>query len=227
LTLREDSPDNLYLIQAYLKDTLYAIEAAENGEIARQKAIAGGYDLILMDIQMPIMDGYSATRAIRAWEAENSLNPMPIIALIAHALAGEAAKSLQAGCTAHLSKPIAKFALLEIIGSYLSQGSAKEPPKEKIRKRIPPGLEDLVPGYLERGAEDIQRLMGALAAQDFEALRIAGHNMKGTGLSYGFPEITQTGALMELAARSRDEDELRRQIDSLAAYLDQIETEQS
>jgi PAS domain S-box-containing protein len=225
ILVAEDSPDNLYLIQAYLKDTLYEIEPAKNGEVARQKAITRGYDLILMDAQMPVMDGYSATRAIRMWETEHHLPPTPIIALTAHALAGEAERSLEAGCTAYLSKPVAKSVLLETIGRYIFRNSSTESQNEKIKEKIPPGLESLVPEYLERRAQDIQRLMTALAAQDFETLRITGHNMKGTGLSYGFAKITEAGASIELAAKSQDQEELQRQIELLSAYLDRVEIE--
>ena len=76
LLLVEDSGDNRLLVQAYLKDTGYQIDTAENGGIAVGKFISGGYDLVLMDMQMPVMDGYAATRAIRKWELEREL-PRP------------------------------------------------------------------------------------------------------------------------------------------------------
>jgi len=115
LLLVEDSPDNQLLIQAYLKKTACQIEIAENGEIAVEKFKSGRYDLVLMDMQMPVMDGYTATRAIRRWEAENRLAPTPVIALTAYALKEDEQKSLDAGCTAHLTKPVKKAVLIETI----------------------------------------------------------------------------------------------------------------
>jgi CheY-like chemotaxis protein len=91
---------------------------AENGEMAFEKFKSGNYDLVLMDIQMPVMDGYSATKAIREWERENGLKSTPIIALTAHALKEDAQKSIDAGCTAHITKPVKRATLMETIHEY-------------------------------------------------------------------------------------------------------------
>ena len=115
ILLVEDFPDNRLLVQSYLKNTPYQIEIAENGQIAVGKYASGSYDLVLMDMQMPVMDGYTATREIRRWEIENAVRPTPIIALTANALKEDAQKSLEAGCTAHLTKPIKKAPLLQAI----------------------------------------------------------------------------------------------------------------
>jgi CheY-like chemotaxis protein len=72
-----------------------------------------------MDIQMPIMDGLEATRQIRAWEEKNRIAPTPIVALTAHAMDGDDKKSLEAGCDSHVTKPISKKKLLEIIAQSL------------------------------------------------------------------------------------------------------------
>jgi signal transduction histidine kinase/ActR/RegA family two-component response regulator len=113
ILLVEDSKDNRMLIQAYLRATPHQITVAENGEIAVRKFVAGNYDLVLMDMQMPVMDGYAATKAIRKWESKQGVNPTAIIALTAYALKEEVQKSLDAGCTAHISKPIKKAQLFE------------------------------------------------------------------------------------------------------------------
>jgi two-component system, sensor histidine kinase and response regulator len=119
ILLAEDSSDNRLLIQSYLKKTEYQIEIAEDGEVAFEKFKCGKYDLVLMDIQMPVMDGYSATRAIRMWEEEKGLKTTPIIALTAHALKEDIQKSIDAGCTAHIAKPIKKATLMETIHEYI------------------------------------------------------------------------------------------------------------
>lgn len=89
-----------------------------NGLLALEKVKTKPYDLVLMDIQMPVLDGYAATKAIRQWELEQHHAPIPIVALTAYALSEDAEKSLAAGCAAHLSKPIQKADLLAVIATY-------------------------------------------------------------------------------------------------------------
>lgn len=115
ILLVEDSATNRFLIEAYLKNTGCRIESAENGQIAVEKYMSGGYDLVLMDMQMPVMDGYTATRAIRDWERDNGLPHVPVVALTAYALKEDAQKSLDAGCDAHLSKPVKRSELMEVL----------------------------------------------------------------------------------------------------------------
>ena len=114
----EDTADNRLLVKAYLKDTAYVIDEAENGEVALEEFKNHPYRLVLMDVQMPVMDGHEATRRMRAWEKEHGKAPTPIIALTAHAIKEDVEKSLAAGCTAHLTKPIKKTTLLQAIGEY-------------------------------------------------------------------------------------------------------------
>lgn len=121
--LVEDTEDNRFLILAYLKNTPCRIDTAENGAVAIEKFLANPYDLILMDMQMPVMDGYSATREIRRREREEGRKSTPIIALTAYALKEELQKSLDAGCDAHLTKPIKKQLLLEAIQKFASSGA--------------------------------------------------------------------------------------------------------
>ncbi|MEI6613696.1 MAG: response regulator, partial [Chrysiogenales bacterium] len=118
ILLAEDMEDNRLLIQVYLKKTLDHVAIAENGEIAVAMFKSGEYDLVLMDIQMPVLDGYAATREIRKWERKTRREKTPIIALTAHATAEDARKSLDAGCTEHLTKPIKKVILVETIQKY-------------------------------------------------------------------------------------------------------------
>ena len=110
----DDSQDNRTLIRAYLKKAIHETEYAEHGEEAVERVTsAGDFDLVLMDMQMPIMDGYDATRAIRSWEVEMERPPVRILALSAYAMDEEIEKSLAAGCDGHLTKPIKKAAFLD------------------------------------------------------------------------------------------------------------------
>jgi two-component system, sensor histidine kinase and response regulator len=118
ILLVEDAKENRIVVKAFLKKSPHTIEVAENGEIAVEKFVSGNYDLVLMDMRMPVMDGYTATREIRKWEKENQRSPMPIIALTAHAMAEDKQKCLDAGCTDYLSKPLKKEDLLKRIAEY-------------------------------------------------------------------------------------------------------------
>ena len=212
--LAEDSPDNVLLIQMYLKSSGCSIDLAANGEIALQKVIAGSYDIVLMDVQMPLMDGYSATRKIRQWERDNQIQPVPILALTAHALPGDFRKSLDAGCTAHLTKPIAKATLLHAIAEH-----AISP----VPQPVDAGLAALAPSYLARRRLDIDAIGVALAKADFESVRILGHNMRGSGSGYGFDRISTYGAALELAAGRQSLEDIRTQTAELARHLDGLE----
>ena len=125
--LAEDNADNRLLVQAFLKSSGLRLEFAENGREAVERfeaaAAAGqsdsGFDLILMDIQMPELDGYAATRAVRAFEEEWGRAPTPVIALTANATADDMRRSMAAGCSEHLSKPILKQVLLDALHRHL------------------------------------------------------------------------------------------------------------
>lgn len=115
ILLVEDNPDNRMLIKAYLKKTPHNLDEAENGSIAVDMFKAADYDLVFMDVQMPVMDGHEATRLIRAWEEEQGKSRTKIISLTAHAIREEVEKCMAAGCDSHLSKPIKKTTLLNAI----------------------------------------------------------------------------------------------------------------
>jgi CheY-like chemotaxis protein len=121
ILMADDSPDNRALIRAYLKKTPYCLEEAEDGREAIHKFIAGKFDLVLMAIQMPIVDGYEATTTIRAWERANNRRRTPIVALTASALEEAAHRTQAAGCDAHVTKPVTKSTLLEAIRDAVSE----------------------------------------------------------------------------------------------------------
>ncbi len=122
ILVADDSSDNQFLIQSYLKHGGYRLDFAETGRVAFEMFQGRRYDLVLMDIQMPVMDGHTATRMIRAWEQQSNRRPVPIIALSAHAFQEEVQKSLDAGCSDHLAKPIRKNILLNALQKWIEQG---------------------------------------------------------------------------------------------------------
>lgn len=103
ILIAEDNPENLDMLRRRLERRGYTIFVAENGQLAVEGALAHRPDLILMDVSMPVMSGLEAARAIRA-HAE--ISAMPIIALTAHAMDGDRARCLEAGCDAYATKPV-------------------------------------------------------------------------------------------------------------------------
>ncbi len=127
ILLVDDSEDNRLLILSFLKKTPFTIDIADNGSAAVEKFKGSNYDIVLMDIQMPVMDGYEATREMRRWEQVCHLEPTPVLALTAYALQEEIRKSHDAGCNGHLTKPIKKAKLLEAILTYAKDPSVNDP----------------------------------------------------------------------------------------------------
>jgi two-component system, cell cycle response regulator DivK len=114
----EDQPDNRQIIRDMLVPTDYEIIEVENGEQALAVVAKERPDLILMDIQLPVMDGYEATRRIKA---DPALRSIPIIAVTSYALSGEEMKARAAGCDEYVAKPFSPRQLLAKIKQYLSQ----------------------------------------------------------------------------------------------------------
>jgi CheY-like chemotaxis protein len=128
ILLVEDAENNRLLIRSYLKKTPFQIVEAANGQIAVDKFKTGNYDIVLMDMQMqmPVMDGYTATKEIRKWERENDAPSTPIVALTAHVFKEDIDKSLASGCNSHLTKPIKKGDLIDAIIAHVNPGGKNE-----------------------------------------------------------------------------------------------------
>jgi len=118
ILLVEDAIENQMVIKSYLKKTQHMVTVTANGQEGYDTYISGKFDLILMDMQMPVMDGYTATGEIRNREKNQNFPPVPIIALTAHAFKEDREKCLNAGCTEYLSKPIKKGNLLKVLEGF-------------------------------------------------------------------------------------------------------------
>ena len=226
ILLVDDSADNCVITIAYLSDTPYVIEIAENGAIGCEMFAVGNYDLILMDRQMPVMDGVTATRTIRALEESNGRAPTPIIALTASALKGDRELFLAAGCTEFLTKPIKRELLLAAIRDCAPGASAL--PADKRMKDLGvvplsnPKLAARIPVFLSNRRKDVVTMRDALARDDWKTVERLGHSMRGTGAGYGFQVITDIGAAIEREAGNTDRAATRRSVDALSSYLDAV-----
>jgi two-component system cell cycle response regulator DivK len=113
----EDQEDNRQILRDLLGNAGYQLVEAGNGEEAIAAVATQRFDLILMDIQLPVMDGYEATRRIRS---NPELNSIPIIAVTSYALIGDEAKALAAGCNGYITKPYSPRALLAKVREHLA-----------------------------------------------------------------------------------------------------------
>jgi PAS domain S-box-containing protein len=226
ILVAEDSQDNRLLVQVYMKGSPHTLTFAGDGKQAVDQFEADSFDLVLMDMQMPVMDGLAATRAIRAIEQVRQSPAIPIIALTANALPQDTELSTNAGCTHHLSKPISKHKLLAAIEEYgqtvASANGRQSALPQSIRIEMPAGLEEIVPGYLAARRAELPVMMALLAASDFERLAVMAHDLKGTGSSYGLPELTRMGAGLLNSAKLTDSGALGLQLGELKEYLNKV-----
>ena len=199
ILLVDDGIDNQRLISSHLRKAGAQIVIADNGRSAVDLAMAERFDLIIMDMQMPDLDGYAATSELRRRGLE-----LPIIAVTAHAMNDDRAKCLAAGCTDYLPKPIDRQHLLQTVKRHLT-GSAEATPAAAAPDR--PVLrsafahEDEIAEVLEQYVaglpEQVAQLETLLELKQNGELRRLAHQLKGSGGGYGFMKITDAAAHLE------------------------------
>jgi CheY-like chemotaxis protein len=118
ILLAEDSEDNRLLIRAFLRGTPHKLDTAENGHVAVEMFKTRRYDLVLVDVNMPVLDGYGAVAAMRAWEREQGSGPTPILTITGRAMVDDRLRSNEAGCDGHLTKPLRRAVLMEALSRF-------------------------------------------------------------------------------------------------------------
>jgi signal transduction histidine kinase/CheY-like chemotaxis protein len=214
ILLVEDYGPNRAIVKTFLKAAPYQFDEAENGAIGLQKIKAFSYDLVLMDVQMPVMDGYEATKAIRALEGR--VGPRtPIIALSARAEEEEARKAIACGCDGYLVKPYSKRQLLQAIASALGPGRGALSGADGA---YDPDIAALVPAFLENLRALLLLAREELKSDRLDALGGIGHKLKGAGGSFGFDRVSELGAELESASARGDRAGVERILAELAGF---------
>ncbi len=208
--LAEDGYDNQQLISIFLRGAGLQVVIAENGAVALRKALAEHFDLILMDMQMPEMDGYTAAKELRLRGVT-----LPIVALTAHALSDDREKCLNAGCTDYLTKPIEEATLIQALKGHLAgarAASARAPRTRAGNLSMRKVVQDFVTRLPSRATD----ILAAVASGDVESARQLLHQLKGAGGGFGFPQIT---ALSRVAEKLIKDDATGEAIDTAIAEL--------
>lgn len=122
LLVAEDSDDSFAIFETYVKDEGHQVIRAINGAEAVDKFKSGSFDMVVMDVNMPVMDGYTATRTIREWETQQGRARLPILLLSADDAGRQKRIGSAAGCSGYLTKPTPKQELLRALGHYSQQG---------------------------------------------------------------------------------------------------------
>lgn len=224
--LADDSLESQALIRCYLQDPPYQVDVAGNGAAAVALFQSKPFDLVLIDQHMPVMDGFAATRLIRAWESSHQCGPTPIVALTADASIDVKEEGQAAGCTGCLAKPISKALLVDAVQTHcvpssMRRATAQDPSSAGIAALIDEEIARRRPLFLDNRRQDVERMQEAIERGDYEIIRTMGHRIKGLAGSYGFPDIGLAGAQLEQAAKNQDLMSMRRTIDQLTTILAQ------
>jgi PAS domain S-box-containing protein len=239
ILLVEDGADNQRLLRMQLSGAGASVVSAANGQMAVELATTQPFDLILMDMQMPVMDGYAATVELRRRGVK-----IPIIALTAYAMAEDRDKCIASGCDAYLSKPVDEETLLSAVNHALGNDRAPLPPENRgldcgvfeapaaaqedgcIRSSLAgdPRMMEIIPAFVERLPSKVHKMLDFLESHELVALQQVVHELVGTAGGYGFAPVSPQARRAEQAIRANaDRESIAAEITSLIALIRRIE----
>lgn len=216
ILLAEDNPDNQHLFSMYLKRFGVSHDVAHNGQQAIEFALRDKYDLILMDMQMPIMGGIEATLDLRQKGVST-----PIVALTANAMKDDMARFYEAGCNDYLTKPLRRETLYQLCSRYLqtaSESDHMEPIQSTVLEEDPDFI-DIVSRFMEKLPDTLNRI-GQLNEQgSFDELSKVVHDLKGVSGNMGYAQISELAGKLEFQIANRNASESKYLISQLKAVM--------
>jgi signal transduction histidine kinase/DNA-binding response OmpR family regulator len=234
ILLAEDNDINALLATTLLEAVGYEVSRVENGAKAVQAARDWAFDLILMDIQMPVLDGMQAARMIR--DLGGRAGTLPIVALTANAMRADRQACLAAGMDDFLAKPFVAEAFLEMVIRYMSeegdavrarwQARAQAPDLDQdqlerlARLLAPDQLEAMARGHLEQTSELLERMADCLQTGDLSTLGRVAHACRGSWAEFGGRRVQQLAGQLERACRDSDAAAAARLVDAVRSAAD-------
>jgi len=242
ILMAEDIVSNQKVMKLYFKATPVALDVAENGKIAVEKFMSHAYDVVLMDIEMPEMDGFGAIRAIRQWEQEYNQSETPIIALTAHAFDDLKNRCFEVGCNEFLSKPLNKSDVFVVLrklmnrklkttefctsdASGISETQYLPPHEEagKLTVMVDSHMEELMPDLFKEIKEEMNETRVALENDDFSFIRRFGHGFKGASAIYKLKDLAVIFNGIEKAAINKDKQAINEALIRAADFIENVE----
>ena len=239
ILLVEDHLINQKLAVTLLTRWGHHVEVAENGEVALNALAQRQFDVILMDMMMPVMDGLEATRCIRAGQVPLNLRT-PILAMTANAMEGDRERCIAAGMDDYISKPIKAIVLQQMLqklaptklAQTLDEASLNEAPMTHmvqpgvafdygaaLRSQDPEMVDIVVPTFVEQWPLDVLKMREALVAMDLQAVLFTSHVLKGTLALFGAAPASQLAAAIERAAAASEAQHIEGLLDALCAEI--------
>jgi CheY-like chemotaxis protein len=227
ILLAEDGEDNQDLISTLLRDAGAEVVIAPNGRVAVDLAKTGKFDLILMDMMMPELDGYGAAAEIRKLGMT-----IPIVALTANAMAEDRGRCIAAGCTDYLPKPIERAQLLATAGTYIRKDTTAAdhsaaphaPLMATSTIGADPKYKRLLEKFVSRLPDRVTALSKLMQEQNLSELERTVHQLKGAGHGYGFSAITDVAARAEEQIRAAGNlDTIRAEVNGLIDLIRSVQ----
>ena len=233
ILLVEDNIINQKVVLAVLRKQAYTIDVAGDGReaMAKLERSPHGYELILMDVQMPVLDGLETTRLIRGdprWDA------LPIIAMTAHAMNGDRERCLQAGMNGYVSKPVQHSHLIATIEHHLNTAVPEPPPAranpieraltDRLMSQDSGMLTELLDVFLRLAPERLGRLEAAAEGSDAARLAVEARKIAAAAEQLTSPELGACAQRLELAATSGDFAAVRQDLEKLRGEIRALET---
>ncbi|SDP29896.1 ATP-binding protein [Desulforhopalus singaporensis] len=235
----DDIKENLDLFKVYLKDYPVAVTTARNGVEALSAFDRDSFDIILMDVRMPVMNGITATRSLRRKEQKRKLSPVVIIAITAHAFNEQKNNFLEAGFDGVLTKPFFKRDLVQCLYRFTLQNSRIPTPDKLGNKilgyclehqqteRIPDNLRTIIPTLIETISQDLREIEESLNGGDTDRVLLKAHSLKGVSGMYGFQMLSSLVGDLSQNIKTRNLLVAEELVAALKAYLKEFKDKKS